>query len=149
MDVETVPIDRLTPLFGSVFQNPKTQYFNANVTDELAFPAENMGLPAEEINRRITAVTERFGIKRLLNRTIFHLSGGQKQRVTIGSALMCGGLLSHLHFQYANDLHTLVSTDEATGTETLRNPRWYATMCANEGTAEDRCAIIRALRHLQ
>lgn len=43
-----------------------------------------------------------------------------------------GGLLSHLHFQYANDLHTLVATDEATGVETLRNPRWYATMCANE-----------------
>lgn len=37
-----------------------------------------------------------------------------------------GGLLSHLHFQYANDLHTLVATDEATGAETLRNPRWYA-----------------------
>ena len=43
LDVETVPIDRLTPLVGSVFQNPKTQYFNANVTDELAFPAENIG----------------------------------------------------------------------------------------------------------
>ena len=52
LDVETVPIDRLTPLVGSVFQNPKTQYFNANVTDELAFPAENIGLPAEDINRR-------------------------------------------------------------------------------------------------
>ena len=37
-----------------------------------------------------------------------------------------GGLLSHLHFQYAYDLHTLVATDEATGAETLRNPRWYA-----------------------
>ena len=61
LDVETVPIDRLTPLVGSVFQNPKTQYFNANVTDELAFPAENIGLPAEDINRRITAVAERFG----------------------------------------------------------------------------------------
>lgn len=60
-----------------------------------------------------------------------------------------GGLLSHLHFQYANDLHTLVATDEVTGAETLRNPRWYATMCANEGTVEDRCAIIRALHHLQ
>lgn len=56
-----------------------------------------------------------------------------------------GGLLSHLHFQYANDLHTLVATDEATGAETLRNPRWYAAMCSNEGTVEDRCAIIRAL----
>ena len=65
------------------------------------------------------------------------------------AARLQGGLLSHLHFQYANDLHTLVATDEATGVETLRNPRWYATMCANEGTVEDRCAIIRALHHLQ
>ena len=65
------------------------------------------------------------------------------------TARQSGGLLSHLHFQYANDLHTLVATDEATGVETLRNPRWYATMCANEGTVEDRCAIIRALHHLQ
>ena len=71
LDVETVPIDRLTPLVGSVFQNPKTQYFNANVTDELAFPAENIGLPAEDINRRITAVAERFGIGHLLHRSIF------------------------------------------------------------------------------
>ncbi|PJM79926.1 hypothetical protein [Bifidobacterium scaligerum] len=58
-----------------------------------------------------------------------------------------GGLLSHLHFQYANDLHTLVETDDS-GAETLRNPRWYATMCADEGTIEDRCRIIRALHHL-
>ena len=43
----------------------------------------------------------------------------------------------------------LAVADEATGVETLRNPRWYATMCANEGTVEDRCAIIRALHHLQ
>ena len=87
LDVETVPIDRLTPLVGSVFQNPKTQYFNANVTDELAFPAENIGLPAEDINRRITAVAERFGIGHLLHRSIFHLSGGQKQRIAIVRSL--------------------------------------------------------------
>lgn len=90
LDVETVPIDRLTPLVGSVFQNPKTQYFNANVTDELAFPADNIGLPAEDINRRITAVAERFGIGHLLHRSIFHLSGGQKQRIAVAAATMLG-----------------------------------------------------------
>lgn len=90
LDVETVPIDRLTPLVGSVFQNPKTQYFNANVADELAFPAENIGLPAEDINRRITAVAERFGIGHLLHRSIFHLSGGQKQRIAVAAATMLG-----------------------------------------------------------
>ncbi|MBT1170121.1 hypothetical protein [Bifidobacterium sp. SO4] len=60
-----------------------------------------------------------------------------------------GGLLSHLHFQYANDLGTLVAAGETEDAgETLRNPRWYATMCADEGTVEDRCRIIRALHHL-
>lgn len=88
--METVPIDRLTPLVGSVFQNPKTQYFNANVTDEPAFPAENIGLPAEDINRRITTVAERFGIGHLLHRSIFHLSGGQKQRIAVAAATMLG-----------------------------------------------------------
>lgn len=87
-----------------------------------------------------------------------HRSGRRRQPVPLAAChqsaafaqgVRRGRLLSHLHFQYANDLHTLVATDEATGTETLRNPRWYATMCANEGTVEDRCAIIRALHHLQ
>ena len=68
LDVETVPIDRLTPLVGSVFQNPKTQYFNANATD----------------------VAERFGIGHLLHRSIFHLSGGQKQRIAVAAATMLG-----------------------------------------------------------
>ena len=60
LDVETVPIDRLTPLVGSVFQNPKTQYFNANVTDELAFPAENIGLPPHREGRQaMLKITDR------------------------------------------------------------------------------------------
>ena len=86
LDAATVPIDRLTPLVGSVFQNPKTQYFNANVTDELAFAAENMGLPADDINRRIVSAADRFGIGPLLGRSIFHLSGGQKQRIAMAAA---------------------------------------------------------------
>lgn len=88
LDPTVTPIDRLTPLVGSVFQNPKTQYFNANVTDELAFPAENMGLPTSEINRRVDAVAGRFGITGLLGRSIFHLSGGQKQRIAMAAANM-------------------------------------------------------------
>lgn len=55
-----------------------------------------------------------------------------------------GGLLSHLHFQYAADLNTLI--DPHTGK--LRNNRWYATMCDASGTLLDRCNIVRALHHL-
>ena len=42
-------IEEYVPVVGSVFQNPKTQYFNVNTTDEIAFPCENMGMTSEEI----------------------------------------------------------------------------------------------------
>ncbi|NMM94271.1 hypothetical protein [Bifidobacterium oedipodis] len=57
-----------------------------------------------------------------------------------------GGLLSHFHFQYASDLATLIQRDEQ-GAERLLNQRWYATMCACEGTSADRAAIVLALHH--
>lgn len=41
------------PLVGSVFQNPKTQYFNVDTTAELAFPCENVGMPSAEIRSRV------------------------------------------------------------------------------------------------
>ncbi|KAB7788337.1 ABC transporter ATP-binding protein [Bifidobacterium cebidarum] len=88
LDTAIEPIDGLTPLVGSVFQNPKTQYFNAKVIDELSFPAENMGLPPEAINKRIAKTARRFSIEPLLNRSIFHLSGGQKQRIALAAATM-------------------------------------------------------------
>ncbi|PLS24651.1 energy-coupling factor ABC transporter ATP-binding protein [Bifidobacterium imperatoris] len=87
-DTAAESIDRLTPVVGSVFQNPKTQYFNAKVIDELAFPAENMGLESQDINHRIAETAQRFNIEPLLDRSIFHLSGGQKQRIALAAATM-------------------------------------------------------------
>ncbi|OXM99645.1 ABC transporter ATP-binding protein [Bifidobacterium vansinderenii] len=82
------PVDAFTPIVGSVFQNPKTQYFNADTTSELAFPCENMGMPADEIRRRLAETVRRFGIEPLLNRSVFRLSGGQKQRLAVAAATM-------------------------------------------------------------
>lgn len=82
------PIEAYVPLVGSVFQNPKTQYFNTNTTAELAFPCENAGLEPEEIHRRITECARAFGLEHLLGRSIFHLSGGEKQRIAFGAATM-------------------------------------------------------------
>ncbi|MBW3080823.1 energy-coupling factor ABC transporter ATP-binding protein [Bifidobacterium sp. 79T10] len=90
VDAAHGPIDRLTPLAGSVFQNPKTQYFNADTTDELAFPCENMGMPAEEIDRRVEDVARRFGVTGLLGRSVSRLSGGQRQRVAVAAATVLG-----------------------------------------------------------
>ena len=76
-------------------------------------------------------------------------SAGCRQSAAFAQGVRRGRAAQATCISSTNDLHTLVATDEATGVETLRNPRWYATMCANEGTVEDRCAIIRALHHLQ
>lgn len=73
-------------IVGSVFQNPRTQYFNSNTTEELAFACENIGLSSNEIKKRIDEVTNEFGIQHLLNRNVFELSGGEKQKLAFASA---------------------------------------------------------------
>lgn len=56
-----------------------------------------------------------------------------------------GGLLSHLHFQYAAQPEALFDPE----TKKLRNPMWYATMCEDAGTVLEQCNIVRALHRLQ
>ena len=59
------------------------------------------------------------------------------------SVLRHGGLLSHLHFQYASDDGMLLRADS-----TLRKRMWYPTMCAAEDTLRDQCDIVRTLHKL-
>lgn len=73
---------------GSVFQNPKTQYFNTNSTAELAFPCENTGVLSEEIRERVSECAQRFQIEKLMDRSLFHMSGGEKQRIAFAAANM-------------------------------------------------------------
>lgn len=70
---------------GSVFQNPRSQFFNVNTTDELAFGCENQALPIERIRERIEEAAALFDLDALLNRSIFELSGGEKQRIACAS----------------------------------------------------------------
>jgi energy-coupling factor transport system ATP-binding protein len=72
-------------LVGSVFQNPRSQFFCVDATSEIAFGCENMGLPEEEIRKRIAVAAEEMDVKSLLGRSIFKLSGGEKQRVACAS----------------------------------------------------------------
>ena len=70
---------------GSVFQNPRSQFFCVDTTSEIAFGCENMGLPEDEIRGRIERVAEEAKITDLLARSIFALSGGEKQKVACAS----------------------------------------------------------------
>ena len=76
-----MPIDRLTPLVGSVFQNPRSQFFNVDTTSEITFGCENLGQPAETIRARLERTVCDFRLEKLMDRNIFHLSGGEKQKV--------------------------------------------------------------------
>ncbi|BDR55105.1 ABC transporter ATP-binding protein [Bombiscardovia apis] len=88
LEAGAVPIFQLSEQVGSVFQNPKTQFFTTDVTSELAFPLENMGLGREQIAQRLSEVADLFGISHLLDRSMFALSGGEKQMVAIASSYM-------------------------------------------------------------
>ena len=59
---------------GTVFQNPRSQFYNVDTTGELAFGCENRGLPEKEIYARIDDTVRRFGIEKLMDRNIFRLS---------------------------------------------------------------------------
>ncbi|MGL5440721.1 MAG: ABC transporter ATP-binding protein [Filifactoraceae bacterium] len=80
------PIDELSQYVGSVFQNPRTQFFNVDSTSEIAFACENFGIPRDEICMRIGKVTKELDINNLLDRSLFSMSGGEKQKIACASA---------------------------------------------------------------
>nr|WP_274619185.1 energy-coupling factor ABC transporter ATP-binding protein [Bifidobacterium amazonense] len=112
----SIPIESYVPLVGSVFQNPKTQYFNADTTSELAFPCENVGMEPDAISTRVDDVAQRFNINHLLDRSVFKLSGGEKQRLAVAAATMLGPRVvvmdeptSNLDASAMRDLHDMVA----------------------------------------
>lgn len=84
-NMKDLDIHEIAALTGSVFQNPKTQFYNLDTNSELVFTVENFGLPAQEIHRRKVDAIKHFELEPLLNRNLFHLSGGEKQRIACAS----------------------------------------------------------------
>ena len=70
---------------GTVFQDPRSQFFMTDTTRELAFGCENMGLSREETIERIAKAAKDLELVDYLNRSIFALSSGEKQQIAIGS----------------------------------------------------------------
>lgn len=83
--------DRLkdfSKVVGSVFQNPKNQFFNLDSTSELAFSMENYGYSKPEIQNRIDEVVNEFAADYLLDRNVLELSGGEKQKLAFMASMM-------------------------------------------------------------
>lgn len=76
----------LSDMVGSVFQNPKTQFFNVDTDSEITFGLENAGEDRQIINDTLEKITSELNISNLRNRDIFKLSGGEKQKIAFASA---------------------------------------------------------------
>lgn len=80
-----LPMYRIAEKVGSVFQNPRTQFFKVDTDSEIAFGMENEAVPQEQMKRRVSETAEELNIKNLLGRNIFALSGGEKQKIAFAS----------------------------------------------------------------
>lgn len=73
---------------GLVFQYPEYQLFEETIYKDISFGPRNMGLPEEEIDRRVREAAHFVGLRdELLERSPFELSGGQKRRVAIAGVI--------------------------------------------------------------
>ena len=85
LNVTEAELYETAQIVGSVFQNPRSQFFCVDTTSEIAFGCENAGLPVETVKERIAEAAEQLHIQNLLGRNIFGLSGGEKQKIACGS----------------------------------------------------------------
>ena len=84
-DVKKTELHELAGTVGTVFQNPRSQFFSVDTDGEIAFGPENIGLEPKEIKARLNDVVAEMNLDELLGRSIFDLSGGQKQRIACAS----------------------------------------------------------------
>ena len=75
---------------GMVFQNPDNQIIGTVVEEDVGFGPENMGVPTEDIWKRVNESLEKTGMTAYRHHSPNKLSGGQKQRAAIASAIASG-----------------------------------------------------------
>lgn len=85
LDIPHIELYETAGVVGSVFQNPRSQFFTVDVTSEIAFGCENIGLPKETVLDRVDKAARELNVQKLLGRDLFELSGGEKQKVACAS----------------------------------------------------------------
>lgn len=88
--VGAATVAELSRRVGVVFQNPRTQLLNVRVGDEVGFGPRNLGLPADETERRVAWALAAVGLEHVRERTTHALSGGERQRLAIAAVLAMG-----------------------------------------------------------
>ena len=84
-DTGKVELHELAPFVGSVFQNPKSQFYTLLTDTEIIFACENIGMAKEDILDRFDSTVETIHIEKLIGKSLFALSGGEKQKIACAS----------------------------------------------------------------
>lgn len=88
VSVSNSPIHKISEKVGSVFQDPRSQFFTLDTRSELAFTCENFGIKADKINLKMNEISSVLNIESIMDRQLLTLSSGEKQKVAIASVLM-------------------------------------------------------------
>jgi energy-coupling factor transport system ATP-binding protein len=83
--IRETPMYEISKMVGSLFQNPRTQFFNVDTDSEIAFGMENLAWPPDKMSGRLEQVSTKMRIAALRGRNIFALSGGEKQKIAFAS----------------------------------------------------------------
>lgn len=108
INTNTVPLYEIAKHTSSVFQNPKSQFFNTDAESEVVFALENQGIEKSEINRRLENTIQKLEIASLMKKNLFQMSGGEKQIIAFASAYISDANIVILDEPSANlDLYTI------------------------------------------
>ena len=139
-NVSQVPLWELSQTVGSVFQNPKSQFFNLDTTSEVLFGLESRGASHQEMEQALSSAARVCGVRPLLERNIFALSGGEKQRIACASAYAMGPEIfvldepsSNLDGEGIRQLREILKQLKAAGKTVLvaEHRLWYAADLAD------------------
>ena len=85
LDISKTQLYELAGVVGTVFQNPRSQFFSVDTDGEIVFGPENIGLVPKEIIARKESISRQMKLDKLLGKSLFELSGGEKQRIACAS----------------------------------------------------------------
>ncbi len=82
-----VRYNSFNPAVSYLFQNPDDQLFSPSIHDDIAFGPLNMGLPNEEVDRRVAEALEAVGVTELKDKPPHNISGGEKRLVALATLI--------------------------------------------------------------
>lgn len=85
-EVDTMPMYQISLKVASIFQDPKSQFFNIDTEDEIVFSLENQGVSIDALEKRLDVTIKDLQLSTLVKKNLFEMSGGEKQIIAFACA---------------------------------------------------------------